>query len=246
MRRAFVTGASTGIGEAVAMTLGQQGYEVALAGRNMSELTRVANRLETDGHRGLAVALDLRDMANIRDALDEAWRRLGPCDVLINCGASTVRKNAVDVLPEEWDDVVNTNLKGAYFLACRFAERLIGEQRPGRIVNIGSTHGLIAFNRLSVYGISKAGLHHLTRMLAVEWAEHGIRVNAVAPGTTETPARREILSDPANRKRMLDRIPLHRFLSAHEVADAVVYLVSPSAGSLTGHVLVLDGGLTIY
>lgn len=245
-RRAFVTGASTGIGAAIATSLAREGYAVALAGRNAEGLQAVQKAIEADGSQACITKFDLRDPDNIESALEAAWTGLGPCDVLVNCGGCTLRKPAVDVTAAEWDEVVNTNLRGSFLAAGAFARRLMAEKRPGTVVNIGSTHGLIGFANVSAYGISKAGLHHMTRMLAIEWAEHGIRVNAVAPGTTETPSRAEVMRDPQVRQRMLDRIPVRAFTTPEQVAAAVQYLVSPEASVITGQVLVLDGGLTVY
>jgi NAD(P)-dependent dehydrogenase (short-subunit alcohol dehydrogenase family) len=157
-----------------------------------------------------------------------------------------LRKPAVDVTVDDWDEVININLRGSYLTAAEFARRLIAGKRTGSIANIGSTHGLAGFPNLSVYGISKAGLHHMTRMLAIEWADHGIQVNAIAPGATETPSRAEVFRDPATRNRLLDKIPTHQFTTTDEVAAAALYLVSPHAKVVTGHILVLDGGLTVY
>jgi len=145
---------------------------------------------------------------------------------------------------EEWDAVIDVNLKGAYFLACRLARHCIDAGRPGAVVNVASTHGMTGFAGRSVYGISKGGMIQMTRMLAIEWAEFGIRVNTVAPSTVLTESRREMLNDPAVRERMLNRIPSKRFPEPGEIAAAVLYLASPEAISVTGHTLVVDGGLT--
>ena len=245
VRRAFVTGASTGIGAAIAARLGREGYEIVLAGRDRQGLQSVRKQIESEGGRAHIVEIDLKDPRSISDAIAAAWTEFGSCHALINCGGCTLRKPAIDVTAEEWDEVISTNLRGSYLAAGAFARRLIASKQTGSIVNIGSTHGIVAFNNLSVYGISKAGLHHMTRMLAIEWAEHGIRVNAVAPGATETPSRATIFSDPQTRKRLLDRIPSRQFTTTDEVAAAVYYLLSPHAQIMTGQILVLDGGVTV-
>lgn len=246
VRRAFVTGASTGIGAATARLLAREGYELVLAGRNLNSLRDLSEFIRAEGGVALAVRLDLRDPKAITDSMTEAWSALGPCEALVNCGGCTVRKPAIEVTVDEWDEVIDTNLRGSFFVAREFARRLMSERRGGVVVNVGSTHGLLGFANLSVYGISKAGLHHMTRMLAIEWAEHRIRVNAVAPGATETPSRAQVFADPETRKRLLERIPIRKFAAADDVAAAIVYLLSPQAGVITGHTLIMDGGLTVY
>lgn len=244
--RAFVSGASTGIGAEIAITLAGAGFELVLAGRDIESLQAVKGKIEAVGSRAFVVSMDLSEPLSIAEAISVAWQEFGSCTALINCGGCTIRKPAIDVAAAEWDEVMNTNLRGSYLAACDFARRLIGEKRTGSVVNVGSTHGLVGFSNLSVYGISKAGLHHMTRMLAIEWAEHGIQVNAVAPGATETPSRSKVFSDPATRTRLLDRIPKRQFTTTDEVAAAVRYLLSPPAQIITGHILVLDGGATVY
>jgi 2-deoxy-D-gluconate 3-dehydrogenase len=153
-------------------------------------------------------------------------------------------KPAADVTEADWDDVVDANLKGAFFLSQLFGRACIANRRPGVIVSIASTDGMTGIAGRSIYGISEAGLIQMTRMLAIEWAPHNIRVNAVAPTTVMTEARQQLLSDPKARATALARIPTGRFATPEEVAAAVVYLASPAAASVTGHTLPVDGGLT--
>lgn len=246
IKRAFLTGASTGIGESTALALAAEGYDVALAGRNTTALASVKDKITSNDGQAHVVGIDLRDPEHIKAAIGGDWSEFGPCHALVNCGGITVRKPAVDVSVEEWDNLIDTNLRGSFLTACEFARHLIAESRPGAIVNVGSTHGLVGFANLSVYGISKAGLHHMTKMLAIEWAKHRIRVNAVAPGATETPSRAKVFSDPVTRERLLERIPIRQFAASDDVAAAILYLLSPKAEVITGHTLVLDGGLTAY
>lgn len=244
-RTALVTGASQGLGAAIAIALARDGFDVAVSSTRPGSLAETVRSVESAGGRAFGVALDLSDVSGVERAMNEAIAALGPLDVLVNNAGITIRKHALEVTPEEWDPILAVNLKGAFFLSQQMGRHLVADRRPGCIVNIASTHGLIAYAQRSVYGIAKAGLIQMTRMLAVEWAEHGIRVNAIAPGTVNTPSREAHFSaDPRAREAIVSRVPLGRFARMEEVAAAVCYLVSPGADYVTGHTLVLDGGLT--
>ncbi len=245
-RTAFVTGGASGIGTAIAGALARGGYDVAVSARQTERLAATVKRIEEAGGRALPVALDLCSIASIEAAAAAVFNAFGALDVLVNNAAATLRRPALEVTPDEWDSVMLPDLKGTFFLSQQAGRGMIGRGTRGAIINIASTHGMIAFAERSVYGIAKAAVIHMTRMLAIEWAEHGIRVNAVAPGTVETPSRAVTLADPKVRKMMIDRVPLRRFATSDEVADAVCFLASPAAGYMTGHTLVLDGGLTAY
>ena len=237
---ALVTGASEGIGAAIALDLARHGHDVALADLAPETLAHTAAAVAAAGARAVPLALDLRSEASIAAAVAAA----GPLDVLVNNAAVALNKPAVEVGWSEWDAVVDVNLKGTFFLSTAFARQCIAAGRPGAVVSLASTHGLTGLAGRSVYGASKGGVIQLTRMLAIEWAESGVRVNAVAPGTVLTPSRQAMLADPERRRRMLERIPTRRFPTAEEVAAAVRYLAGDEAGSVTGQVLPVDGGLT--
>jgi NAD(P)-dependent dehydrogenase (short-subunit alcohol dehydrogenase family) len=243
-RTALVTGASTGIGRATALALGRAGYDLAVTDLDSKWLAELIADPELRGRKLLPIALELRSEQSITQAIAQAIAALGAIDVLVNNAGRPLQQPATDVTWAEWNDVIDINLKGAFFLSTAFARHCIAGKRGGAIVSMASTHGMTGIAGRSVYGISKGGIIQMTRMLAIEWAPHGIRVNAVAPATVLTPSRQQILSDPDARARMLARIPLGRFPTAEEVADAVCYLASEAAASITGQILVLDGGLT--
>lgn len=245
---AFVTGASYGIGAATALALARGGYDVAVAATRIENLAKVVTELEATGARVVPMALDVRSQSSIEQAMALAIEALGRVDLLVNNAGVTLRKLALEVTAEEWDAVIRTNLTGSFFLSQQMGRHLIGGARAGCIINIASTHGVIGLAERSTYGISKAGMIHMTRMLAIEWAEHGIRVNAVAPGrvASGSPMRTASSSDPELVELLHSRVPLHRSATSEEVAAAVCYLASPQAAYITGHTLLLDGGLTAY
>ncbi|MCR0985170.1 SDR family NAD(P)-dependent oxidoreductase [Roseomonas populi] len=243
-RTAMVTGASTGLGRAIALALAREGFDLAVTDIEAGWLTELLSHPDLAGRRVVPVSLELRSEASIREAFARASGEVGPLGLLVNNAARALHRPAVEVSWDEWDEVLDVNLKGGFFLSAFLARACIAEARPGSVVNIASTHGLVGLAERSVYGISKGGIIQMTRMLAIEWAAQGIRVNAVAPATVMTPSRQQILADPRRREAMLARIPSGRFPTEEEVAAAVCYLASPGAASITGQVLVLDGGLT--
>lgn len=241
---AFVTGASVGIGQAIAVTLAERGFDLVLAALTHDELEETHDRVAKHQAASCTLAFDLADVGAIRPAFDHAVHALGPIDVLVNNAAVPLHKPALAVSAEEWNTVMDVNLRGTFFMCQAMGNHLIDNGRPGRIINISSTHGIVALKDRSTYGITKAGLIHMTRMLAIEWAEYDIQVNAVAPATVSTPSREEALAASGKRDFMVSRIPLGRFGSAREVAGSVAYLISSDAAFMTGQTLILDGGLT--
>jgi NAD(P)-dependent dehydrogenase (short-subunit alcohol dehydrogenase family) len=245
-RTALVTGASYGVGAATALALARDGFDIAVTATDAAHLTDTVKELEAVGVRAVALALDLRDEASIAQAAAKAVAVFGQIDMLVNNAGANLRKLAAEVTTAEWDAVMAVNIRGAFFLTQQVGRHLIAAGRGGCIVNVASTHGLVGALERSTYGISKAALIGMTRMLAVEWAPHGIRVNAIAPGRLDTPSpsRAGKGADPDYMDAMLKRIPLHRLASVDEVAASAAYLASPAAAAMTGQVLVLDGGLT--
>jgi 2-deoxy-D-gluconate 3-dehydrogenase len=243
-RRALITGCSAGLGRAIAVALAREGYDLALTELSAEALKDTLAEAEIKERKAVAIALDLRSQDSIQAAFARATKELGDIDLLVNNAGRALLKPVVDVTDAEWDDVIDTNLKGAFFLSQLFGRACIAHGRPGVIVSMASTHGMTGIAGRSVYGISKAGLIQMTRMLAIEWADKNIRVNAIAPTTVMTESRQQLLSDPDKRAAALARIPSGRFATPDEIAAAVVYLASPGAASVTGHTLPVDGGLT--
>jgi 2-deoxy-D-gluconate 3-dehydrogenase len=243
-RTAVVTGASTGIGRAIALALGRAGYDLAVTDLDAAWLSDLVAEPALKGRRVVPIALELRSQESIAGAIEQAAQAFSTIDVLVNNAGRALQRPAVDVTAAEWDDVIDINLKGSFFLSTAFARHCIMHKAGGAVVSMASTHGLTGIAGRSVYGISKGGIIQMTRMLAIEWAPLGIRVNAIAPATVLTPSRERMLSDPDARARMLARIPLGRFPEADEIAQGVCYLASDAAASITGQVLTIDGGLT--
>jgi NAD(P)-dependent dehydrogenase (short-subunit alcohol dehydrogenase family) len=242
--RALVTGTSAGLGRAIAVALAREGYDLALTELSTDALKDTLTDPAIANRKAVPIALDLRSPDSIKAAFGRATKELGDIDLLVNNAGRALLKPVVDVTDVEWDDVIDTNLKGAFFLSQLFGRDCIKKGRPGAIVSMASTHGMTGIAGRSVYGISKAGLIQMTRMLAIEWAPHNIRVNAIAPTTVMTESRQQLLADPEKRAVALSRIPSGRFATPEEIAAAVIYLASPGAASVTGHTLPVDGGLT--
>jgi NAD(P)-dependent dehydrogenase (short-subunit alcohol dehydrogenase family) len=246
-RAALVTGASYGVGAATALKLARDGFDVAITATKLQNLAATLEELEALGADVMPIALDLRDEASIAQAAAEIIAARPALDLLVNNAGANLRKLAAEVTPPEWNGVMDVNIRGTFFLTQQIGRHLIAAGRGGCIVNIASTHALLGVAERSTYGISKAALIQMTRMLAVEWAQYGIRVNAIASGRLDTPSpsRAEKGADPDYMKAMLKRIPLRRQATVGEVAGTVAYLASSAAASMTGQVLVLDGGLTV-
>lgn len=243
---ALVTGASYGLGAAIAETLARDGFDVAVTELDPADLSDTLAAIEAAGGQSFGVALDLRTDASIAAAASAVLERFGRIDLLVNNAAMLLAKPAIDVAAEEFEAVMRVNVTGSYLMTQHVARHLIETGRPGQIINIASTFTTIGATNVSPYGISKAAIGGMTRHLAAEWAPNGIRVNAVAPGTSMTKLRAEIMeNDPARRDAGLAKIPLGRFTEPEDIAGAVSYLASPAAAYVTGHILAVDGGMTV-
>jgi NAD(P)-dependent dehydrogenase (short-subunit alcohol dehydrogenase family) len=240
---ALVTGAARGIGRACALALAHAGADVALGLRDAHSGADLARQIETMGRRVLRLQMDVTRLAEIQDAVETTVARFGRLDILVNNAGLAPGNLAENVSEADFDLTIAVNLKGTFF-ASQAAGRVMIEQHYGRIINLGSQAGFIALPTESVYCMTKAALSHLTRCLAVEWAQHNITVNAVAPTFIHTPGTEECLADDAFRADVLSRIPLGRVGEPMEVAGAVVYLASPAAALVTGTTLLIDGGWT--
>jgi 2-deoxy-D-gluconate 3-dehydrogenase len=238
-RRAIVTGAGSGIGQAIALGLARAGADVVGVGRGAMDET--AAQVAELGRGFSAVAADLSDMAQVRGVLAAAAAD-DRADILVNNAGTIRRADATDFTEEDWDAVVDTNLKAVFFLCQAFAQAALAAGRPGKIVNVASLLSFQGGIRVASYTAAKHGVAGITRLLANEWAAKGINVNAVAPGYVETANTSALREDPERSAAILARIPAGRWATPSDVAGAVTFLASPAADYVHGAVLPVDGG----
>lgn len=237
---ALITGASSGLGVHFAHCLGAAGASIVLAARRADRLASLQAELTHKGVTARAVDLDVQSGKSIAAALDAA----GPLDVVINNAGISIVKPALDMPEDDWDAVVDTNLRGAWLVAQGAARRWVADKRPGSIVNIASILGLRTIGQVAPYNASKAGLIHLTRALAMEWARHDIRVNAICPGYIETEMNGPFWKTPGGQ-RLIDRIPQRRIGRPEHLDGALLLLASEAGAFMTGSVITVDGGHTV-
>lgn len=238
---ALVTGASRGLGAGIADALQEAGATVVGTSRNPDSATQVAKQLGS-----VPVVMDITDVASVRAGVDCVASELGRLDILVNNAGLNIPQGVFDVDEASWDAVLDTNLKGTFFAAQAAARCMVTSGEGGRIINIASQAGVVGIEERSAYGASKGGVVLLTKVLAIELAQHGITVNAVAPTFIATELTRGTLENPAWRERVLSRIPLGRIGETEDVAAATIYLASPAAALVTGHTLLVDGGWTAW
>lgn len=243
---AFVTGAGSGLGKAMAIGLAHAGADVAvseLPGKeNLAQET--AREIAAEGRRAYTVALDVTQVPQIRSAVDDIVTHFGRIDILVNNAGINIPKWAVDVTEQDWDRVLDVNLRGVFFTAQAVANQSMIPTGGGKIVNISSQNGVIGYWYRAAYCSAKAGVVNLTRVLALEWAKHKINVNAVGPTFIYTPLTRPMFENKEFYDDVISHIPLGRIGEPEDVVGAVVYLASPAANLVTGHTLLVDGGWT--
>ncbi len=242
-RSAVVTGASKGIGRDVALALAGAGAAVGLAARSTDRLEDLAAEIGDGGGTALPIEMDMGDVGSIRRGIAAAADGFGRLDILVNNAGRGDNHDAVDVTEADWDEMMAVNLKGLFF-ASQAAGRVMLEAGWGRIINMSSQAGVVGIRRHAVYSATKGGVNMLTKVLALEWAPHGVTVNAVGPTYVYTPGTAENLDKPDYRAGVEARIPAGKVATTTDVAAAVLYLASPDAGMVTGTVLLVDGGWT--
>jgi NAD(P)-dependent dehydrogenase (short-subunit alcohol dehydrogenase family) len=243
-KTALVTGAARGLGRAISLALAAAGADVALGLRDKAADSGLSAEIEKLGRRALPLQMNVMHPDQITRAIDSTLAHFGKLDILVNNAGGGFTNLALDVPEHEFDDTLTINLKSTFF-ASQAAARVMKRQGGGCIINMSSQAGYAALPTESVYCASKAAISHLTKCLAVEWGQHNITVNGVAPTFISTPGTDDALADPAFRADVVERIAaLHRIGEPSEVAGAVVFLASPAASLITGHTILIDGGWT--
>ncbi|MFN8373881.1 MAG: SDR family oxidoreductase [Anaerolineae bacterium] len=239
-KRALVTGAGRGIGQAIALAFAQAGADVALVSRTASELQQTADGVKAAGRTAATLAVDLRDRGAPAQVVDSAVQVLGGLDILVTSSGTIVRKPAFELTEDDWANVVGLNLKARFFLAKAAALHM--RESGGVMIHIASLSAFFGVPNQMAYVAGNGGIAAMTRAQAVEWADYPIRVNAIAPGTIETKQTETLLSNPDMRASRLAKIPLNRLGKPEDIAGAALFLASPAASGITGGVLVVDGG----
>jgi NAD(P)-dependent dehydrogenase (short-subunit alcohol dehydrogenase family) len=242
-RVAVVTGASRGLGQSMARALARAGADLVITSRRREDLQEFQREVEGLGRRALPLALDVRDEGSIRRMAEEALAGYGSVDILVNNAGCNIRKPALEVTWEDWNTILDTNLRGAFFVAQAFGRHMV-ERRYGRIVNIGSVTSVAGYAGLAPYGASRGGIKQLTMSLADDWGPHGVTVNCLAPGWFKTAQNTRMYEDAEWVAMLNDRIPLKRYGQAADLDGAVVFLASEASAYVTGQTLLVDGGIS--
>lgn len=244
-RVAVVTGAGRGLGRTMAVALAAAGADVVVSSRTHAEIASIRDEIRGLGRRSEAIAADTTRESDGNQLMDQAVSALGSIDILVNNAGINIRKPVLELTPEEYRQVLATNLEG-YFLCARAAGRHLVEQGHGKVINVSSIMGSVALPGQAAYASSKGGVEQLTKVLALEWALHGVQVNALAPTYFETELTRPLFEDPERNSFISGRTPMGRWGQPHELAGAVIFLASRASDYITGHTLVVDGGWTAW
>jgi NAD(P)-dependent dehydrogenase (short-subunit alcohol dehydrogenase family) len=242
-RVALVTGTSRGLGQYFARALARAGADLAITSREKGSLSAFADEVEALGRKAFRAELDVRDLASIQSAVAAIEAHFGRIDILVNNAGCNIRKPALDVSWEDWNTILDTNLRGSFFVAQAVARGMI-ERGYGRIINIGSVTSVAGYAGLAPYGASRGGIRQLTMSLADDWGRHGVTVNCLAPGWFQTEQNRVLYENAAWVEYLKDRIPLKRPGRPDDLDGAIVFLASESSRYITGQTLLVDGGIS--
>lgn len=243
---AIVTGAGRGIGKAIALGLAEAGADIGLVARTAPELEAMAEKIQKLGRKAVPISSDLTRTEGIQPLVEDLASQLGDIDILVNNAGINIPQDSVDVTVEAWDQIIDINLKASFFMAQAVGKIMIRQGHGGRIINMSSQTGSVALIKRAAYCASKAGLNLVTKVLALEWANHGILVNAVAPTFIETELSKGYLADPEFREYALAKNLLKRIGTPEDVLGAVLYLASAASSLVTGHILMVDAGWSAH
>jgi NAD(P)-dependent dehydrogenase (short-subunit alcohol dehydrogenase family) len=238
---AVVVGGTSGIGRAIALGLAEAGADVVPTSRRAEQVDNAATAVEERGRRSLRAISDVSDRGSLERVLEETVEAFGQVDILVNSAGRTKRAPTLDFPDSDWDGILDTNLTGT-LRACQVFGRHMLERKRGRIVNIASLASFVALHEVAVYSASKAAVASLTKSLAIEWAPHGVCVNAIAPGVFRTALNQELLDGTERGREFLLRTPMKRFGQVEELVGAAIFLASDAASFVTGQILAVDGG----
>jgi NAD(P)-dependent dehydrogenase (short-subunit alcohol dehydrogenase family) len=241
-KSAVVIGGTSGIGRAIALGLAEAGADVAPTSRRLDQVEATASEIDALGRRCLRATSDVTDRGSLQAVLDAAVKAFGKVDILVNAAGRTKKAPTLDFSEQDWNDILETNLTGM-LRACQIFGRHMAERRYGRIINIASIGSFLGMLQVTAYSASKAAVASLTQSLAIEWAPHGICVNAIAPGVFPTALNQKLLEGTPRGNEWLMRTPMKRFGKVEELAGAAIYLASDAASYTTGSVLIVDGGI---
>jgi NAD(P)-dependent dehydrogenase (short-subunit alcohol dehydrogenase family) len=244
-KTAIVTGAGRGIGKALAIGLSEAGAQVAVVARTEADLQEVVRTIEQNGGRAYPIAVDLTAAGAAEEVVSKTVEALEGLHILVNNAGMNIRKKAHEVAEQDWDRVVDLNLKATFFLS-QAAGKIMCEQRYGRIVNIASVAGLVAMRTGVAYGSSKAGVIQMTRVLALEWSKFNVNVNAISPWYFRTPLTEALLDDEAFLQEVLQHTPSGRIGDVEDLVGPAIFLSSDAAAYITGQTIAVDGGMSIY
>ncbi|WP_261300895.1 SDR family NAD(P)-dependent oxidoreductase [Paenibacillus andongensis] len=242
---ALVTGAGRGIGKALAIGLAEAGADVALFARTASDIEEVAHEIRALGRKAYPFTVDVTNREQIEEAVQQLIEQTGRLDILVNNAGMNIRSQALAVTDEEWDTIMQTNLKSA-FLCSQIVGRHMQQKEYGRIINIASVAGQVALRTGVVYAATKAAMIQMTKVLALEWGKYGINVNSIGPWYFKTPLTEKILANPEYLADIIARTPLGRVGELEELVGPAVFFASDAANYVTGQTLFVDGGMTIY
>ncbi len=242
---AMVTGSTRGLGETSAKALAKAGADIAVCGRNPQDLDRVSAEIQTMGRKSQGFEIDVLSKEKVKKAVEQILNRFGRVDILVNNAGTNYRVPVLEYPEEQWDLIINTNLKGYFLVAQAVVPQMI-EQGYGKVINMSSIFGKVGLANQLAYASSKGGVDQMTKVMALEWAKQGVRVNAIGPTYFETDMVKQIRNDPERFNFINERTPMGRWGYLPELEGTVIFLAAPASDFITGQTIYVDGGWTVW